>query len=374
MIRKSFTLLFSSLRDTSLQLSELRYDISDLAIYRLQARVFFEAQDANGRAAPNSYQQLPDTEFVVVQTGALRELLLQRGAVQIMVDAIPAGYDRFVLTIDTSLQPNVLEDPLPDGVDKAALEEAFLKRDLQDLSALNAPALPSDSIAGSQIKDGAITTPKIAEDAVTTDKLADAAVSTAKIEDEAVLAPKIADQAVNADKIAAGAVVNEHIADGSITLDKLERGARLEVTGREQPPLATGQVSTDKIRDGAVTAAKLATSAVTTDKLADGVVTRDKLADESVTGAKLERGILTDEHFLIPPQLTLRARSVTSDKLADRAVTRDKIANDILWSPPRPGFAAHIRFRYDCTESGWPTGWCGCVHLFCEWAAYSSCC
>ena len=333
MIRKSFTLLFSSLRDTSLQLSELRYDISDLAIYRLQARVFFEAQDANGRAAPNSYQQLPDTEFVVVQTGALRELLLQRGAVQIMVDAIPAGYDRFVLTIDTSLQPNVLEDPLPDGVDKAALEEAFLKRDLQDLSALNAPALPSDSIAGSQIKDGAITTPKIAEDAVTTDKLADAAVSTANIEDEAVLAPKIADQAVNADKIAAGAVVNEHIADGSITLDKLERGARLEVTGREQPPLATGQVSTDKIRDGAVTAAKLATSAVTTDKLADGVVTRDKLADESVTGAKLERGILTDEHFLIPPQLTLRARSVTSDKLADRAVTRDKIANDILWSP-----------------------------------------
>ena len=225
MIRKAFTLTFESIRSAPLQ--ELRYDISELTMYRLRGRVYYEAFNADGDAAPDSYKQLDASTFTITQTGSLKELLLQRGAVQTLLDELGplTAYDRFTITVDASVQPNVLEDPLPDGVDKAALEEAFLKRDLQDISALDAPALPSNSISGSQIKSGQITSTKLQESAIIEEKIAANAVSTAKLADEAVESGKLDDFAVTKDKLAVGAIENEHIKDGSLTMDKVDPAA-----------------------------------------------------------------------------------------------------------------------------------------------------
>ena len=222
MIRKNFVITFSQL---SAPLRELTYDVSDVVMYRLRVRVFFEARDLEGNAAPNVFGQLNANTFTVTQTGQTKELLLQQSAVQRLVDAMgetPSGFDRFALTVDSSVQPNVLEDPLPDGVDRAALEEAFIKRDLQDLSALDTPELPANSISGAQLKPGAVTTTKIADGAISQEKLAQNAVGAAQIESEGVVEENLENQAVGASKLAPSAVQNEHVEDGSLTLDKLD--------------------------------------------------------------------------------------------------------------------------------------------------------
>lgn len=64
-------------------------------------------------------------------------------------------------------------------------------------------------------------------------------------------------------------------------------------TGSAWVRLATSQVGTGDIADGAVTTAKLADGAVTTAKLADGAVTTAKIADGNVTSTKIADGHVT---------------------------------------------------------------------------------
>ena len=75
--------------------------------------------------------------------------------------------------------------------------------------------------------------------------------------------------------------------------------------------IVNGAVSTDKISDGAVTAAKIVSSAVTTDKLAANAVTANKILSGAVTTDKLS------------------ANAVTTDKLAAQSVTANKLASDV---------------------------------------------
>ncbi|WP_286203134.1 phage tail protein [Rhizobium lusitanum] len=119
------------------------------------------------------------------------------------------------------------------------------------LAAISAAKL-TGQITGTQITDGAISTPKLAAGAVT--------------------ANEIAAGAIIAGKIAAGTVTATEIASGSVTTAKLAAGA---VTANE---LAANSVVAGKLAAGAVTATQIAASAITADKLASNSVTTDALA------------------------------------------------------------------------------------------------
>lgn len=336
MVRKKFTLFVADLRQNLL--TDLTLNVSDMNFYRLRARVFFELQTPEQEVIPDSYGQLNVGDFTVVRTGTITELLLHSSGKNVLLDLADRfsnefTLDRVIMTVDASIQPNVLEDPLPEGVTKEALEAAFRKRDLQDLSIIESTELPTDSVGAAQLQNGAVTRTKLADGAVSEEKLANNSVGTENIADEAVATNKLANQAVDEEKLDEESVGSEQLKDGSITLDKLDRAARIIVTGSETTPLATGQVSTEKLADGAVAEAKLADGSVTTDKLADEGVTTEKLADGAVTGDKIEVGSLDESHFRILPQLRLDVNSVDADKIAPRAVTREKIAAGVLFEP-----------------------------------------
>ena len=336
MVRKKFTLFVADLRQNLL--TDLVLNVSDMNFYRLRARVFFELQTPEQEVLPDSYGQLNVGDFTVARTGTVTELLLHSSGKNVLLDLADRfsnefTLDRVIMTVDASIVPNVLEDPLPEGVTKEALEAAFRKRDLQDLSILESTELPTDSVGSAQLQNGSVTRNKLATSSITEEKLANNSVGTENIADGAVSTNKLGNQAVDDEKLADGSVGSVQLKDGSITLDKLDAAARLRLTGSESAPLATGQVSTDKLADGAVSEEKLADGSVTTDKLADGSVTTEKLADGAVTGDKLETASLDESHFSVLPQLRLGVNSIDADKIAPRAVTREKIAAGVLFEP-----------------------------------------
>jgi hypothetical protein len=96
-------------------------------------------------------------------------------------------------------------------------------------------------------------------------------LKTRFITDSAVTTAKINDAAVTAAKLASDSVITVKILDANVTAAKL----------------ATDSVTTVKIVDANVTAAKLASDSVTTVKILDANVTAAKLASDSVTTAKI---------------------------------------------------------------------------------------
>ena len=81
--------------------------------------------------------------------------------------------------------------------------------------------------------------------------------------------------------VADGAITTAKLADSSITAAKIADGT---VVAAE---IASDAVTTAKILDANITAAKIASDAVTTAKILDANVTTAKIADDAVTAAKL---------------------------------------------------------------------------------------
>ena len=123
------------------------------------------------------------------------------------------------------------------------------------------------------------------------------------ISNDAVNSGNISNGTVNSEDLnkTAGqqAVTTDVIRDGAVTSTKLQNDASTD---------ANRAVGTNHIKEGAVTSTKLAAGAVTSTKLAEGAVTSTNLAEGAVTSTKLAAG------------------AVTSTKLADDAVTLDKLA------------------------------------------------
>lgn len=133
---------------------------------------------------------------------------------------------------------------------------------------------------------------------------------------DCVTTAKLADGAVTAAKLGAGAVTEAKLADGAVTTAKLGTSAVTEAK------LGAGAVTSDKLGALSVTAGKLAAGAVTAAKLAAGAVTSASLANGCVTAAKLAAGAVTTA--------SLANLSVTTAKLATGAVTGNKLANDCV--------------------------------------------
>jgi len=124
--------------------------------------------------------------------------------------------------------------------------------------------------------------------------------------------PGLSTGEVTTDKIADGAVTNVKLAADAVTADKIAAGAvgssEIATDAVTSAEIAAGAVGTSEIADGAVTNAKLAADAVTADKIAAGAVGSSEIATDAVTSAEIAAG------------------AVGTSEIADGAVTNAKLA------------------------------------------------
>lgn len=133
--------------------------------------------------------------------------------------------------------------------------------------------------------------------------------------------------------------------------------------------VATGQLTTAGIKDGAVTGDKLATAsvteskvasnAITTTKVADNAITSDKIAPNAVTVSEIEDGAVTSTKIDVGAVNTnninenavtadkIATGAVTTDKLADNSVSRDKIGSDCAGSGLTANVSGALDVAYD---------------------------
>jgi len=184
--------------------------------------------------------------------------------------------------------------------------------------------ITDNTIVSSKIVDGAITSAKIAYLGVSGDNLMNDSVTTLKIADGAVIASKIPDGVITSAKLASG-VINSAtlIADNVITESKIFGGSVTEAK-LASLSVGSGKIKDDaitetKIADGAVTLAKIngsvfagkqdtlvagsgiaitinsdgnpEISSTVSASVGTGDITTDLIADGAITAAKLANGI-----------------------------------------------------------------------------------
>lgn len=204
----------------------------------------------------------------------------------------------------------------------AAVPAADISGTLADAQiAAVAASKVTGQIAGTQISDGAISSPKIAAGAVVAGKIAAGSISATEIAAGAITAGKVAAGAITATEIAAGAITTDKIAAGSVTAGKVAANA---ITATE---IATDAITAGKIAAAAVTTAKLAASAVTADTIAANAITTAKLAAGAVDAASIAAGAVSADKIAAAAVTAAKidALSVTAEKIAASAITSDKI-------------------------------------------------
>lgn len=113
-----------------------------------------------------------------------------------------------------------------------------------------------------------------------------------------------------------GAVTTAKIANSAINATKIDVGAVTAVA------LNDAAVETQKIASGAVTTVKIANAAVDSSKLANNAVTTDKIVNGAVTDLKISNGAVTE--------LKIGTGAVSTGKIADDAVTKAKLNPDVI--------------------------------------------
>ena len=96
--------------------------------------------------------------------------------------------------------------------------------------------------------------------------------------------------------------------------------------------MALTKISTDGVKDDAVTAGKIPANAVGSSELADNAVDTAAIADDAVTAAKIANNTITATQLNTDAVDTdaLQVNSVTTAKIADDAVTADKLADNTV--------------------------------------------
>ncbi len=96
--------------------------------------------------------------------------------------------------------------------------------------------------------------------------------------------------------------------------------------------MALTQISTDGVKDDAVTAGKIPANAVGSSELADNAVDTAAIADDAVTAAKIANNTITATQLNTDAVDTdaLQVNSVTTAKLANDSVTSDKIPDNAV--------------------------------------------
>ena len=137
---------------------------------------------------------------------------------------------------------------------------------------------------------------------VDSDRLQASVIVESMISDNAVTTTKIVDDAIIAAKIATGAVDTDQLATDAVTTAKIVADAITETLilagAVTEGKIATDAVTTTKIIDDAIVAAKIATGAVGETQIATDAVTTTKIIDDALTAAKVNMAdwmLMTDE-------------------------------------------------------------------------------
>jgi hypothetical protein len=219
---------------------------------------------------------------------------------------IAAKLDDGAVTTIKIADANVTNDKLAaDAVSSAKILDATILVDDLANDAVETDKIKDLNITTSKIADANITNSKLENDAITTDKIKDGEVQTDDIKDANVTTLKIANANVTTAKIAPGSFNQVLITDGTGAVawfDKNAFGAIADLTSIEG---AGTTASPFKVKDLAITTAKIATDAVTTaqilnetilaEDLASNAVTNIKIADNAVTSAKILNGTIVNE-------------------------------------------------------------------------------
>lgn len=96
--------------------------------------------------------------------------------------------------------------------------------------------------------------------------------------------------------------------------------------------VASADITTDRIVNGAVTTAKLADGAVTADKLGEGAVATENMQAYCVTSDKIAIGAVGNSQLGSNSvgNTTLADNAVSSNKIQSQAITKEKIASGVL--------------------------------------------
>tara|TARA_R100001443_G_scaffold111625_2_gene124534 strand:+ start:904 stop:2400 length:1497 start_codon:yes stop_codon:yes gene_type:complete len=91
------------------------------------------------------------------------------------------------------------------------------------------------------------------------------------------------------------------------------------------------QVSTDGVKNDAITKTKIPANQIEASELADNAVDTNAIANDAITRDKIADDVIASEHFIAGEVDTtaLATNAVTTAKIADDAVTADKLANSI---------------------------------------------
>ena len=137
------------------------------------------------------------------------------------------------------------------------------------------------SVAGYDIKTGAVTNRALGSGAVRGENIQAGAITAREIEANSITAEQIASKIITAELIAAAAITADEIAAQAITTEKLRAGA---VTADK---IGAHEITTEKLAAGAVTAATIAAYAITSEKIDAGAVTADKIAAGAINADKI---------------------------------------------------------------------------------------
>ena len=101
-------------------------------------------------------------------------------------------------------------------------------------------------------------------------------------------------------------LTTQQIKDGAITNEKM----------------AADSVNTEQVIDESIVNSKLANDSVSTEKIENGSVTNDKMAADSVGNTNLQDGSVSNEK--------LENGSITNEKLAENSITKDKLKDNTI--------------------------------------------
>ena len=167
-----------------------------------------------------------------------------------------------------------------------------------------------ESLTGTLLADGSVSTSKIADLAVTTAKLAAGAISAAKMAVDSVDVDALVDVSVTTAKLAADSVTKEKIADNAVEAAAIKDGAvgtaALADSSVSSAKLQLVSVSSPYIGEGAVTATKIGAGAVQEAKINDSAVTTAKLHDDAVTPPKIDADNETKQDLFLTRLNALR--------------------------------------------------------------------
>jgi hypothetical protein len=190
-----------------------------------------------------------------------------------------------------------------------------------------AAAKLTGQITGTQITDGAISTPKLSAGSVTTAVLAADAVTADKIAANAVTAAEIAAGAITTAKLAAGAVTANEIAANAITAGKV----------------AAGAIGADQILANAIVAGKIAAGAIAVGSaaIADGAIRNALIENLAVDNAKIASldAAKINTGFLAAARI--QAGTIDATKINSNGLTIRDSAGNLLFDVNGPRNATY---------------------------------